>query len=31
MDPRRSHFLDEQDAVALLFLRNVSTGENERT
>ena len=31
MDPRRAHFLDDQDAVALLFLRYVSIGGNERT
>jgi hypothetical protein len=31
MDPPGAHFLDEQDAVALLFLQEVSIGDNERT
>jgi hypothetical protein len=32
MDPRQAHFFDEQDAVALLLLQEVSiVGDNERT
>jgi hypothetical protein len=31
MDPRQAYFLDEQDAVALLFFQEVAIGDNERT